>query len=235
VSLSLKLDQFKDIILDLLFPPQCIGCGSKGSFLCSSCERSLLRLNPPFCEKCGKPLIRGSLCPTCFKQPLAAIDGIRSPFLFRDLVREAIHYFKYRNYKVLARPLGQLLADYLASNPLPVDVLVPVPLHPKRLRQRGYNQSSLLAMEIGRILSLPVVKDSLVRAQNTPSQINLRAEERRKNVQGAFKCRDERLRGRKVILIDDVCTTGATLDACAKALKDIGATSVWGLTLAREI
>jgi len=129
-----------------------------------------------------------------------------------------------------------LLDDYLVDNPLPGEVLVPVPLHPKRLRERGYNQSYLLAKELGKLTGLPVVADSLVRERHTsPQARTLTVGERRGNVADAFACRDRRLEGKPVILIDDVSTSGATLDACALALKEAGAASVWGLVLAREI
>jgi ComF family protein len=217
--------------LDLLFPPRCIGCGEWGSFLCPQCKESLPKLNPPYCKICGIPIREGLLCPQCSKSSLA-IDGIRSPFLYHGVVREAILALK--RFKALAEPLGELMTEYLLSHPLPVDALLPVPLHPKRIRERGYNQSSLLAKEVGGRLGLPVMEDSLVRLRNTPSQVKLSREERHANVKGAFDCKGQELYGRHILLIDDVCTSGATLNACALALKGAGAASVWGLTLARE-
>jgi len=132
--------------------------------------------------------------------------------------------------------LAQLLNDYLTANPVPGEVLVPVPLHRKRLRERGYNQSMLLAQELGKLNSLPVVDDCLIRKLHSPPQARTpTVDERRSNVADAFSCRDGRLRDKQVLLIDDVSTSGATLDACARALKEAGAASVWGLVLAREI
>jgi len=151
-------------------------------------------------------------------------------------MRQAIHQLKYRNLRTLAAPLAQLLRDYLVTHPVPGDVLVPVPLHRKRLRERGYNQSRLLARELGKLISLPVVDDCLVRQRHAPPQARTTTvEERLSNVVGAFTCCDDRLRDKQVLLIDDVSTSGATLDACAAALKTAGAKSVWGLVLAREI
>lgn len=164
------------------------------------------------------------------------IKGIRSVFRFEGAVRQAILSFKYRNVKALAAPLAQLMEEYLCAHPLPVDSLIPVPLHPRRLRERGYNQSSLLARELSRLASLPLVEGSLLRLKNTPPQARTKsAEERHSNVASAFSCRDQRLEGRHILLIDDVCTSGATLDSCAATLKAAGVTSVWGLTLAREV
>jgi len=164
------------------------------------------------------------------------IEGIRSVFRFEGAARQAILSFKYKNVKALAAPLAQLMEEYLRAQPLPADALVPVPLHPRRLRERGYNQSSLLAGELSKLASLPLVEGSLFRLKNTPPQTRTKsAEERQSNVAGAFICRDRRMEGKRVLLIDDVCTSGATLDSCAATLKAAGATSVWGLTLGREV
>jgi len=151
-------------------------------------------------------------------------------------MRQAVHQLKYRNLRALAGPLSVLLADYLAAYPLPVEVIVPVPLYGRRLRERGYNQSGLLAGGLGKLAGLPVVADCLIRSRSTPPQARTATvAERGSNVSGAFACRDHRLRGREVLLIDDVATSGATLDACAAALKGAGVAAVWGLVLAREI
>ena len=132
--------------------------------------------------------------------------------------------------------LARLLQDYLTANPMPGEVLAPVPLHRKRLRERGYNQSSLLAKELGKLTGLPIVDDCLIRQRYAPPQARTSTvAERQSNVANAFACRDNRLRDKQVLLIDDVSTSGTTLDACAAALKASGATSVWGLVLAREI
>jgi len=150
-------------------------------------------------------------------------------------MRQAIHQLKYRNLRALIVPLAQLLRDYL-NNPMPAEILVPVPMHPKRLRERGYNQSGLLARELGKLTNLPVVDDCLIRQRHAPPQARTsNVDERRSNIADAFTCRDHRLRDKQVLLIDDVATSGATLDACAAALKASGAISVWGLVMAREI
>ena len=179
-------------------------------------------------------MIQEERCLSCRRWKLD-IDGIRSPFAFQGVLRQGIHRFKYGGFKALALPLAQLLAWNLESRPLPAEVLVPVPLHPLRLRDRGYNQSGLLARELGRLTGLPVEEDSLFRHRNSRAQVRTPdSEERRSNVSGAFGCRNDGLRGKRVLLIDDVCTTGATLNSCAIALKTAGTASVWGLALARE-
>lgn len=174
------------------------------------------------------------MCPICINHPLI-IDGIRSLFLFQGTVRQAILQLKYRHLKSIATPLSQLLAEYLSSHPLRGEAIIPVPLHPKRLRERGYNQASLLAKKLSRLGGLPVVEDTLIRVRDALPQARTRsAIERRQNVQDAFVCH-QGLEGKQVLLIDDVCTTGATLDACAIALKAAGSGSVWGLTVAKEM
>lgn len=161
------------------------------------------------------------------------LDGIRSVSPFHGPVEAAIHYLKYRHGRGLAEPLGEWMAAYWREHPLPVDVIVPVPLHPSRLRARGYNQAALLAWALSRWIGLPVDEEALYRTRATASQMRLKAMDRRHNVEGAFYCPPSRMDGRRVLLIDDVCTTGATLEACAYALRAGGAIAVWALTLAR--
>jgi ComF family protein len=152
------------------------------------------------------------------------------------VVRKAIHQLKYQNLKAISPCLAELLADYLRSSSLPGEALVYVPLHPRRLRERGYNQSALLARELSSRVSLPVIEDCLIRVKQAGPQVKAAdVEERRRNVIDAFLCRDERVMGKQIVLVDDVCTSGATLESCAAALKNKGAMSVWGLTLARDI
>ncbi len=227
--------QLKGLALDLLFPPRCVGCGKGGEFLCARCRSTLQYLPPPLCARCGLPLPAGAECPDCESAP-PQIDGIRSLFPYDGIIRQAILQFKYENVRVLAAPLAQLMWEYQQARRLPAEVLMPVPLHPRRLRSRGYNQSDLLARELGRLASLPVVDDSIVRRKNTAPQARTASvADRRRNVADAFACRDRRAAGKHIIIIDDVCTSGTTLKACATVLKAAGAASVWGLTLAREV
>jgi len=221
--------------LDLLFPKKCIGCGKEGQLICNTCRLQLPRIAPPVCPLCGRPQSSGVLCPGCVSWK-ASIDGIRSPFRFEGLARQAVYQLKYRNLRTIGAPLAAMLYDYRLDNTFAADVLVPVPLHPKRLRERGYNQSAVLAKELSRLSGLPVESGCLVRAKHTLPQARTQTvEERRSNVIEAYTCTVGTARGKKVLLIDDVSTSGATLDACAAVLKLSGAESVWGLTFAREI
>jgi len=153
---------------------------------------------------------------------------------FEGVLREAVHQLKYDGRTVLAGPLGGLMAAYWMQHPMPVDVVVPVPLHTARLRERGYNQAALLARELARRVGLAVDGQTLIRQRATAPQVELNARQRRENVREAFHCVGDGLAGKQVLLVDDVCTTGATLEACAVALHDEGrVSSVQALTLAR--
>ncbi|MBC8253948.1 MAG: ComF family protein [Ardenticatenia bacterium] len=157
--------------------------------------------------------------------------------------RQAIHQFKYGNRPSLAAPLASLMADYWAASPLPADLIVAVPLHVARQRERGYNQAHLLAHALSQMVGLPLVTSTLRRTRRTRVQVGLDAFERQVNVRDAFTCdarpraRGSRLhlptvQGRQILLVDDVYTTGATLEACTMALREAGAARVWGFTLA---
>jgi ComF family protein len=229
------LTRLVELTIDSFFPRRCFGCGKLGGFLCLDCRRTLPRLLPPLCPKCGRPQASGILCPGC-TQSQTQIDGIRSVFRFDEVMRQAIHQLKYHNLKAISSCLAELLADYLRLSPLPGEAIVPVPLHPRRLKERGYNQSGLLAKELGKLTDLPVLQDGLIRIKEARPQVKASdVKERRMNVANAFICQDEGVSGKQVVLVDDVCTSGATLESCALALKNKGAITVWGLTLAREI
>ena len=149
-------------------------------------------------------------------------------------IREAIHALKYQTVRAAAPILGQLLAHWFEAFPVPGELVVPVPLHKRRLRSRGYNQSALLAEELSRLSGLPMTERVLVRTRDTPPQVSLSGrEERVKNVEGSFSCVGG-VEGRKILLVDDVVTTGSTLSACASALRASGVDSVWGVALARQ-
>jgi ComF family protein len=161
------------------------------------------------------------------------IESIRSVVYFEGVIREAIHDLKYCGRTVLAEPLGDLMAAYWLQHGRPVDVVVPVPLHPTRLRERGYNQAGLLARHMARQVGLAVNDGDLMRHRATLPQVELDSRQRRENVCAAFSCSGDTLAGTRVLLVDDVCTTGATLESCAVALREGGVRSVYALTLAR--
>ena len=184
------------------------------------------------CAKCGEPNTPHRLCAKCREHPLQ-IDFIRSVVIFQGTLRQAVHHFKYQRLSSLADLFGDWLGDYWIENQLHADRIMPVPLHPARERERGYNQSGLLAKRLAKRVGVPVAEAGLQRIRATAVQMELDAAQRRLNVAGAFACVDPAVRQKRVAVIDDVCTTGATLDACAAALLQAGAASVFGLTLAR--
>ena len=228
--------------LDFVFPIHCAGCGREGGVICGQCVDGLERLQQPYCRICAATGWYG-VCRWCRQYP-PGFDLLRSPFRFGGPVRDAIHRLKYKGERSAAEPLGALMAAHLKLRfnscwpgsrwPASVSTLVPAPLHPRRLRSRGYNQSALLADEIGKRLNLPVREDLLVRTSNPRPQVETRSQqERRDNVADNFVCNTD-ISGLTVLLIDDVATTGSTLSECALALKSAGAAQVYALTLARE-
>jgi len=233
VSVLPQVTRLGGMALDLLFPKWCLGCGKEGDFICPSCRNTMPRVMPPLCPRCGRPQASSILCSRCVGWA-AGIDGIRAPFRFEGVVQQAVYKLKYENLRAIAPLLSQMLYSYITENRVPGDTLVPVPLHSKRLRERGYNQATLLARELSEMTGLPLVTNHLIRQKDThPQALTKTASDRQSNVANAFYSRE--LQGREVLLIDDVATSGATLNACAAALKAAGAISVWGLVLAREI
>ena len=232
------IDRLKNAALDLLFPPHCAVCQCFGAWLCADCLGEIEAIEPPVCQYCGVPLDDGgrtAVCGRCQDSPIQ-LDGIRSYAIHSGPLRKAIHQFKYEDLRALAGLLGQLMADgwyALAPPDLVLDAIVPVPLHRKRERQRGYNQAALLARELGAGLQLPVIEDAVVRSRATAPQVDLNAKERHANVGDACVCRDRGLAGKRVLLVDDVCTSGATLESVCLALRGVGVTSVWACTLTR--
>jgi ComF family protein len=222
------------LLLDTLFPPRCAGCGLRGVELCDPCLSTVRSLDPASCPRCGRLSRLGSLCGQCqgYDGPL---NGIRTACVYDGVARKAIHGLKYRHRETLARPLAQLLEVDLRRRPLRLDLLTPVPLHPRRLAERGYNQSELLARELGGRLGIPVI-DCLKREKETRAQAGLKAAARQVNVREAFGLsRSTALDGLRVGVVDDICTTGATLEDCARALRTAGCAAVWGIAVARDL
>ena len=209
-----------------MIPPRCAACHRSGAWLCQSCRDQIAYIS-----------VRDNVGPyTGFHSPSAdsaGIQEIRSVAYHEGVLRKAIHQFKYGGVRALSGPLGDILFVFWQAHPLPADVLVPVPLHARRLRERGYNQSRLLALALAESASLSVDDVTLKRDRHTLPQVGLDVEQRRENVKDAFACGSDALAGRRVVLIDDVHTTGATLGACAVAMLERGAWTVSALTLAR--
>lgn len=218
--------------LDLLFPPFCGGCGRRGARWCQDCHRAVSRLLPPLCERCGQSLREDGWCETCLSTP-PHFTAARSWAVFEGPVRQALHRLKYRRDLSLGEMLARPLIGLMDELGWPVDLVVPVPLGLARLRERGYNQATLLARPLALGCGYTFRPQALSRVRETCSQVGLSIAQRRENVSGAFQARTRWVSGRNVLVVDDVATSSATLDACASALLAGGAARVYGLTLAR--
>lgn len=190
------------------------------------------RLEEPLCRRCGAELDSPRAACGC-RGRLRALARLRSAVAYEGPVESAVHRFKYQGWRRLAAPLAQLLAERVVIEGLASAMVVAVPLHPDRHRQRGYNQAELLAREVRRSLVLPEPAGCLVRTRPTLPQVGNDRIHRWQNVRGAFAWRGPPLEGRSLMVVDDVATTGATLEACAAALRSAGAGPVVGLTVAR--
>ena len=230
-------------IMNIFFPRTCAGCrgdipAEAESVVCVDCWDALPRWNGLSCIVCGLPLPDGGArCRDC-RRARRAFRFLRSAGVYEGSLGRMIRTFKYEGREDLAEPFARLLAELWEGEPrlAPVDAVVPVPLHWIRERLRGYNQAAVLARAFGRETGLPVLESALKRRKATKSQTELRRGERQENVKDAFDARrSEELRGKTILLVDDVCTTGATLEACARALKKGGARRVGALTVARQV
>lgn len=238
VSIIQASQQILQQALDLLFPPKCAACQRSGAILCPACMATIRPLPPPYCTHCNTPLDASSMCKNCRYAPLR-LNGLRVVSKYEGTLRACIHALKYAGNRRMAEPLGLLLANVYRIHGLRADMIVPVPLHSERIQQRGYNQACLLAQVCAKHTNVALNSSLVVRMRSTASQVHLSIKERHSNVAGAFSCTPAvtkgGLRGHNILLIDDVCTTGATLEACATPLFAAGAQAVWGLVLARPL
>ena len=233
--------------LNLLFPSPCASCqvplwDDHVPFFCQTCWARLVPISGPCCPHCGSPFASPVAlqhsptheCGPCRTRP-PAFTQAWSLFPYQSPLKEAITLFKYRGKRSLTKPLLQAMVPTLPIFPA-IDVLMPVPLHPQRLREREYNQSLLLAHGLSQHLKIPLSLSCLLRIRSTVPQTSLSKKERQTNLRRAFAVdKASRITGKRILLIDDVFTTGTTLHECAKALRKAGSGPVYGLTLARML
>ncbi|MBW1720284.1 MAG: ComF family protein [Deltaproteobacteria bacterium] len=230
------------VIRDILFPPCCAACQARpfdpaGNHLCHDCLESIRLIESPVCAVCGQPFHgpQGTdhTCGQCIKNP-PSFDTARSVFQYHGPVRTLIHRIKYKDDGHALRALSSLAMEYMLLDNLKPDMVIPVPLHSKRLRKRGFNQSLRLARRI--FTHIPLGIDILTRTLNTKPQAELSMKERPGNVRNAFEVASPLPKGVKtILLVDDVYTTGATVRACAKTLKKAGARKVHVFAVARTV
>jgi len=226
-------------LLDFALPPRCGGCGTivdEVDSFCADCWRKLEFLGPGGCSRCGLPLkaTDAELCGACLARP-PRLDRIRSAVAYDDISRGIAMRLKYGRKVALARTMSRFMRPLLGE--LPDGALfVPVPLHRWRLWRRGFNQSAIVARNLSRMTGLPVDMEALARVRSTPPLKGMTMRQRRRTVAGAFKAKPgAELRGRTVVLVDDVLTTGSTANACARALKRAGASRVELVSWARVV
>jgi competence protein ComFC len=218
--------------LDWLYPPTCGGCGRKGNRWCLECQNGADRLGSQVCPVCGTPIHSIRVCAACQGKNYL-LKALRSWAFFSGPVREALHRLKYKRDMGLGEALAQPLIGLYNSLDWKAELILPVPLSQDRLKERGYNQAWFLAQPIALACGVRYSAHGLKKVKNTLSQVGLSSKQRRENVAGAFWADQSCIKGKRVVIVDDVMTTGATLQACAQAVLDAGASDVWGLTLAR--
>lgn len=216
-----------------LLEQDCLLCaaGSADNLLCDACAADLTRLDKCGCPRCAVPTPLGEICGHCLAEP-PHFDATLAAYRYEFPVDKLIQSFKYGHRLALGMYFGQQLADI--SRHIVADVIIPLPLHPLRLRERGFNQALELARPISAALKLPIDMTGCTRIRNTPAQANLEWRNRTKNMRGAFHCTRD-YTGKRVILVDDVMTSGASLDECARTLKLHGATAITLVVVARAL
>ncbi len=220
-------------VLDWIFPPFCCNCRRIGFEICRDCWDGIERFVPSqVCHTCGKWIPRGDVCAECRSQP-PSYDQIRSWAYYQGAAKQIVTSIKYDRRFGLIPYLAPALAECIRTWGISFDFITAVPLGKKRHRERGYNQADLIAQPVAKILDHPYHPQALARVHETRTQVGLDATERQANLSGAFQADEGICSGKSVLLIDDISTTGATLNACSEALKQAGAKTVHGFTVAR--
>jgi ComF family protein len=221
-------------LIDWIYPPHCAGCSKIGVRWCNDCIKGVIKIDNNICHICGSPQLGDWLCNNC-GGVTQNYEAIRSWGIFDGGLRIAIHQLKYEQNIGLGESLSIHLINKLLKQDWTIDLIVPVPLSPNRLRERGYNQSRLLSKPLSLATGIALSSKSLLRVKETRSQVGLNFQERIKNVEGAFWADSSLVSHKNILVIDDLTTTGATIKSCANALKESGCASVYGLTLARPL
>ena len=221
--------------LDWIFPPHCAGCGQLGQRWCLECLAKTQSIKLPVCKKCGEPVSQKNFIHQRCLQEIKFLEFIRSYGFYQPPLLDAIHKLKYQNDIGIAESLSTYLVELYQAIEWETDIVIPVPLNKQKLSSRGYNQAKLIARPFSLAINRPLISNTLFRTIDTRSQVGLSRNERIFNVQNAFIIKNNSVQGKRIILVDDVSTPGATLEACARALKEAGAEAIVGLTLAKAV
>ncbi len=220
-------------LLDTVFPLACVECRARGSWLCPACLRAIERLPLPLCAVCRQPVDEAA--PHGCRSGATMLASVSAIGVYAGPLRAAVRALKYEGRHAVTSALAPLLAERVAPLLAADDLLVAVPLHPTRQRERGYNQSAIVVAELARLLPLELAPTALQRTRATADQTRLSGERRAANMRGAFAARPQAVRDRRVWLLDDVYTTGATLRAGAATLRAAGAREVRGAVIAATL
>ena len=219
--------------LDLLFPPHCGGCGNSSSRWCQTCQSNVKILDGIVCDVCGLPQEKPGTCRVCL-EVRPRFHSLRAWTVFDEPIQSALHKLKYKRDFSVGDAIAAEMMPFVETLGWKIDLIVPVPLGKQRMQERGYNQVAMIAKPLAMGLGLHYSANALVRRKETRSQVGLNREERHKNVQNAFQA-DSNVRGKVVLIMDDVSTTGSTLSSGAEALYAAGADTVYALTGARAL
>lgn len=221
-------------MIDFVYPPRCAGCDKPGELFCPECVSNVSIVHQPYCSICGRATKRQGLCERCQNlHPLYV--SARSWAIYAEPLRHALHTLKYRNNLGLARVFADHLASIVLKNKWQPDIIIPIPLCKSHMKNRGFNQAEQLARPLSLILGIPLESRAVIRIKETSSQVYLVREERFKNLEDAFLGNPAKLKSKKVLLVDDIVTTGATLNSCTKAILAAGGSSVFCITVAQTM
>lgn len=221
-------------LVDFVYPPTCCGCGNPGSLWCSDCQAKIQVISQNKCKICGSPLPSTGICTDCRNSP-PPFTGLRSWAVYTGPLREALISLKYHNNLGLGLIFSKLLAEIVINENWNIDYIVPIPISKGHSRKRGYNQSMVIARPLSYLLDIPIENKAVIRCKETSSQVNLSRDERFTNLKYAFRTVSDTLLNKRVLIVDDITTTGATLISCSETLKDSGCSEVYCLTVAKTM
>lgn len=233
-SQNFKIYQSLWRMIDFVYPPRCAGCDAPGVSFCPDCFSKVSLVRSSYCSICGRFPVQSGICDKC-RDSLPFYSSSRSWAVYAEPLRQALHTLKYRNNLGLGQIFAEKLALIIRQNQWQPDIIVPIPLCKSHLKERGYNQAEQLTFPLSLILKIPQETKAVKRIKETASQVKLDRTERFKNLEDAFLGNPAKLKSKKVLLVDDIVTTGATLNSCSKAILAAGGSSVYCITVAQTL